>query len=303
MSILIPTLPGLRRLAASVVAFAVAALVVPSPLQAATLAFDAAMRIQPEESAPAVGELPAGTNISSLLREELSAAGLAQPPPGWIAIRSPGPFTGFVPNRDVQDDGTIRTGAEIRAQPLPDAPLLLIVEEGDQTEASEPMGDWSRASIRTDLIVFVNALPPESRSQAAPGEEATSPAPEAEVALEEAAPAPERPRKVRKPRRERTPKPPREAKVDPTPVETAGAPRTFEGYLMRNRRWFGRAKYDYQLVDENNKRIALLDLSSLSSGAQLDAFENRRVSVYGPGLSRPDVSDPIIRVETLRLLQ
>jgi hypothetical protein len=85
-------------------------------------------------------------------------------------------------------------------------------------------------------------------------------------------------------------------------VETTGAPRTFVGYLMRTRRFLGNGpKYDHQLVDESGRRIALLDLSSLRATSPIDTFENRRVSVYGPGLTRPDVQDLILRVQTLRL--
>jgi len=244
--------------------------------------------------------------VTSLLRDELTAAGLDVPPPGWIAIRSSGPFAGFVRNREVGDQGHIRTGAEIRAQPLPDAPLLLIVEEGDNAIGSEPLGDWSRASIHTDLIVFVNALPPESRSQVATASVTPPPADSDDLVIDPT-PVDEKPAKAKKPKREKKAKPakePKAPKVDPTPVETAGAPRTFEGYLLRTRRFLGRGpKYDYQLVDEANQRIALLDLSMLSSAAQLDALENRHVAVYGPGISRPDVKDLIIRVQTLRLLQ
>ena len=306
MSIMNPTLSGLRRHATRV-ATGAALLVSALVSSAATLSFDAALHIQPEEDAPVVGTVPAGTAIQSMLRPDLEAAGVATPPPGWIAIRHAGPFNGFVRNREVQEDGSVRPGAEIRAQPLPDAPLLLIVEEGDEAKASEPMGDWSRATIRTDLIVFVHAVPPVSRSlvpeaEGEPAADAATLDAEGDGAPETAtAPDPEPKReRVRKPKRERAP---REPKVDPTPVVTEATPRTFEGYLMRNRKLFGRPKYDYQLVDESNKRIAFLDLSSLSSAAQLDALESRRVSVYGPGLSRPDVRDLIIRVETLRLLE
>lgn len=300
MSYLITSLAGLRRLIAIAATCAAVAL----PTQAATLPFDAELHIQPEDNSPVVGKVPQGTPVTSLLRAELTAAGLDAPPPGWIAIRSAGPFNGFVRNRDVGENGAIRTGAEIRAQPLADAPLLLIVEEGDNAIGSEPLGDWSRAAIHTDLIVFINALPPESRSQVVAADPVATAADE--LVLDVPA-ADAKPAKTKKPKREKAAKKPQEpkpAKVDPTPVETAGAPRTFEGYLLRTRRFLGRGpKYDYQLVDDANNRIALLDLSTLSSAAQLDALENRRVAIYGPGISRADVKDLIIRVQTLRLLQ
>jgi len=139
-------------------------------------------------------------------------------------------------------------------------------------------------------------LPPESRSQAAEVTEVPSSPENVTISANDAQPKGKS--KPAKASRKREPKP------EPVVVETAGAPRTFEGYLMRTRRFLGRGpKYDYQLVDENNKRVALLDLSGLQATSPLDTFENRRVSIYGPGLSRPDVQDVIIRVQTLRLMK
>lgn len=291
------------------------------PGAAATLSFNAPMHIQPDEAAPVVGTLPHGSSVRPLLREQLAAAGIDAPPAGWIAIRSSGPFTGFVRNADVAPDGTIRPGAEIRGQPLDDAPLLLVVEEGDRTEAREPIGDWSRATIRTDLIVFVNSLPPDARNappaaaappegsneakdaapaSGGPPEDVSADAP-AEPTAEDAEPA-EMP--AAPPEMDEAPATPSSpAPAEPEAVMTAGVPRTFEGYLMRNRRLFGRPAYAYKLVDEDNRKIALLDFSALSRGEEVEAFENRRISIYGPSLQREDMPDElIIRVERLRLL-
>lgn len=263
--------------------------------RAATLPFDAPLHIQPDSSSPIVGTLPAGTSITSMVREELAAAGLPQPPSGWIVIRSAGPFSGFVHNQDVAGDGTINPGAVIREQPLADAPKLLDVVEGDTAVAREPLGDWSRATIHTDLLVYVYSVPPVSRSQAATMQDLP---PEPSDPMVSSAPPPSN-RRVAKPAK---PKKVREPKVEPVPVETAGVPRTFVGYLMPTRRFLGRGpKYDFQLVEEDGRRIALLDFSTMGTMATIESFENRRVSVYGPGISRPDVTDLILRVQTLRL--
>jgi hypothetical protein len=268
--------------------------------RSATLSFDAPMHIQADESSPVMGTLPAGTSITTLLRSELAAAGLDQPPSGWVVLRSSGPFTGFVRNSDVDASGNITPGAEIRVQPLADAPLLLVVEPADVATAREPLGDWSRATVSTELFVYVNTLPVASRSQVANNPDNWTPVSDApadtpavgdgEAAAEDAPAKPTKPKKTREP------------KVEPTPVETTGAPRTFVGYLMPTRRFLGRGpKYPYQLVDDNNKRIALLDVSALLATTPIENFESRRISIYGPGVTRPDVQDLIIRVQTLRL--
>jgi hypothetical protein len=88
----------------------------------------------------------------------------------------------------------------------------------------------------------------------------------------------------------------------PTRDATNAAPRVFQGYLKKTRRILGQGpRLDYQLVDENNKRIALLDMSSLLLTDPLDRIESRLVDVYGPGVNLDGVKDVVIRVETLRL--
>lgn len=251
---------------------------------AATLSFEATMHVSPDDQAETVGTLPAGSSITPVLREELAAAGITEPPPGWIAVRHAVAVEGYVRNKDIGKDLAMKPDSPIFADAAEGSAVLATVGPKDPVETGDPIGRYSKATLRKDQIVFVNSVPPESRamvSQQAPVPAAAVAAPTAP----EAAPAP-------------APK----SKAPAAPVQITAAPRTFEGYLMRTRRILGQGpKLDYQLVDENNKRIALLDVSALLVTEPIEFFEGRMVKIYGPGLSMEGVNDAIIRVENLRL--
>jgi len=255
---------------------------------AATLSFEAPMQVSPDDTAESVGALPAGSSITPLLREDLAAAGIAEPPPGWIAVRHAIAVEGFVRTRDIGKDFAMKPDSPIFAEAAEGAPVLAMAGPKDPVETGDPVGRFTRATLRKDQIVFVNSVPPQSRAmvrQPAPPPAAVSttsmPAAPAAPAVATAQPTPAAPA---------------------TPGVITAAPRTFEGYLMRTRRILGRGpKLDYQLVDENNQRIALLDVSALLVTEPIEFFEGRFVKIYGPGLSMEGVTDAIIRVENLRL--
>lgn len=251
---------------------------------AATIAFDATMHVSPDDSAETVGTLPAGSSVTPVLREDLAAAGIAEPPPGWIAVRHSVGVEGYVRNKDIGKDLAMKPDSPIFAEAAEGSPVLATVGPQDPVETGDPVGRFSKATLRKDQIVFVNSVPPESRAMV--GQQVSVPvATLAAPTAPAAAPAP-------------APK----SKTPAVPVQITAAPRTFEGYLIRTRRILGQGpKLDYQLVDENNKRIALLDVSALLVTEPIEFFEGRLVKIYGPGLSMEGVTDAIIRVENLRL--
>lgn len=254
---------------------------------AATLSFDAPMHVSPDPRAESVGTLPAGSSVTPVLREDLAAAGIAEPPPGWIAVRHAVTVEGYVRNKDIGKDLAMKPDSPLFADATEGSAVLATVGPKDPVETGDPVGRYSKATLRNDQIVFINSVPPESRAMvsqqgSAPVAALTTPA---APTAPEAAPAP-------------APK----SKAPAVPVQITAAPRTFEGYLIRTRRILGQGpKLDYQLVDENNKRIALLDVSALLVTEPIEFFEGRLVKIYGPGLSMEGVTDAIIRVENLRL--
>lgn len=261
---------------------------------AATINFEAPLRLKPEDSAPALATLPPGSSITALARDERAAEGIDNLPGGWVAIRYSGPITGYVLSKSVGKDFSLRPGAIVRAAPSAEAPLVAMVSDKERGEEVSTEGEWSKCVVRKEMVLFLNSVPPESRASLTEVPPATRPA--------ETAPAvATTPQKPTRP--ETTAAPPPETKPAPAPPHVVNAtPRAFQGTLMRTRRILGRGpKLDYQLVDESNRRIALLDMSALLLTEPLESFEGRMVSIYGPGMAQDGVDDMIIRVETLRI--
>jgi len=247
---------------------------------AATLSFDAPLQADPNEQSEILGALPAGSSVTPVLREELAAAGIAEPPPGWLAIRHTTTIEGFVRTRDIGKDLSIKPNSPILSEASENARVLATVGPKDPVETGDPVGRFSKATVRLERIAFINSVPPESRALV--GQQVSVP------------PQPPTAPATTETPRPRTPSAP--------PAAITAAPRTFEGYLMRTRRILGRGpKLEYQLVDENNNRIALLDMSALLVTEPIEFFEGRMVKIYGPGLSMEGVTEAIIRVENLRL--
>jgi len=256
---------------------------------AATLSFEATMHVSPDDNAETVGTLPSGTSVTPVLREDLVAAGIAELPAGWLALRHAIAVDGFVRNKDIGKDLAMKPDSPIFAEAAEGSPVLATVGPKDPVETGDPVGRFSKATLRKEQIVFINSVPPGSRAMVrqpvvAPVVAAATPAAPSTPAIEPA------------------PAPASTTRTPAAPVATTAAPRTFEGYLIRTRRILGQGpKLDYQLVDENNKRIALVDVSALLVTEPIEFFEGRLVKIYGPGLTMEGVSDAIIRVESLRL--
>jgi hypothetical protein len=258
----------------------VACAVLPGTAHSATLTFDATLHLAPDDKAVVVATLPSGTAVAPLVREELQAEGIAELPAGWVAVRFAGPAFGYVLDGDIRKDLTAKPGAIVRVSPSPDTDILTMVGENDAVELVEPAGAWAKVAVRRELLLYLNPVPPESRSQAVPEPLLTQE--QLDAAAGKNAPA----------------APPEAAGPKPTDA----APRLFQGYLVRTRRilWAG-PKLDYQLVDENNKRIALLDMSSLLVTEALGVFEDRLVNVFGTGADHPEINGLVIKVENIRL--
>ncbi len=258
---------------------------------AATLSFDATMHVSPDDQSETVGTLPAGSSITPVLREDLAGSGLAEPPPGWIAIKHAIDVEGFVRTRDIGKDLAMKPDSPIFAEASEDSPVVAMVGPQDPVEPGDPVGRFSKATLRKDQIVYVNSVPPGSRAMVR--QQASTPSTLNSPAAPVASAAPSAPAASRASQ---------PAASTPAPAAITAAPRTFEGYLIRTRRILGRGpKLDYQLVDEDNKRIALLDVSALLVTEPIEFFEGRLVRIYGPGVAMEGVTDAIIRVENLRL--
>ena len=78
-------------------------------------------------------------------------------------------------------------------------------------------------------------------------------------------------------------------------------PRLFNGLLERTRRIFGRGpKQDYQLIDNQGRILAYLEVQNLLTTEPIERFLGQRVNVFGVPHKPEDSKVIILRVESLR---
>jgi hypothetical protein len=256
-------------------ASAVAALAVPLP---ATTAVHA----KPDASSPAITFLKAGTEPAVVPES------LATTPAGWLAVELPGPFEGYVANKDITKALDVHPGAPIRLAPKADAGVLTTMEDGDKTEITGLHGKWTQIRLEKKLHGYIylgtgtepSAPAPATSGPAAP----LSPAPFAPTAHGTTAPG------------------------KPAPIvnlgESGGAtlPRLFQGKFVSTRSPFKpRRPFDWALDDENGKRYAFLDISKLLLTEQIESYVGHVVVVYGAAKPTPGGKDIVIQVESLQL--
>lgn len=256
--------------------------------KAAPLAVTTAVHTKPDARSTTVTFLKAGTEPA------VAAGQLASTPAGWMAVELPGPFEGFVENKDLAKSLDVKEGAPIRLAPKPDAGVLAIAEKGDKTDIIGIQGRWTQISLQKKLIGYINVgtapgyVPPIATTPAggqpvhAPAPAPMAPAPLAPVAYGVAGPG------------------------QPAPMvnvsEANALPRQFAGRFVSTRRPFTpRRPYDYALNDDAGKRYAYLDLSKLLLTEQLEKYIDHPVVVYGAAKASADGRDIVIAVETLQL--
>jgi hypothetical protein len=259
-------------------------------LAAAPLAVTTAVHTKPDPASPAISYLKAGTEPTP------AAAAMANTPAGWMAVELPGPFEGYVENKDLAKSLDVKPGANIRVAPKADAGVLTIAEKDDKASITGLRGKWTQISLEKKLIGYIRI----GGSSGAQPAVATTPAP-----------APR-------------PSPSNPAPVSPPPVTpgvygvaTAGQasamvnlgdggsstlPRQFAGKFVSTRRPFTpRRPYDYALNDDAGKRYAYLDISKLLLTEQIEKYVDHSVVVFGAAKNSADGKDIVIQVETLQL--
>lgn len=266
----------------------VSARVVAAPLAATT-----AVHTKPDTASPSVSYLKAGT-------EPVAAPGqLASTPAGWMAVELPGPFEGFVDNKDLSKSLDVKDGASIRLAPRADAGVLAVAQKGDNISIAGLAGRWTKVKLEKNLIGYINVggapgyVPPIATTPARGGlapaniTVATAPAPMAPAPVSPAAYGVGGP-------------------GQPAPMVNLGdanaLPRQFAGQFVSTRRPFTpRRPFDYALNDNAGKRYAYLDVSKLLLTEQLEKYIDHPVVVFGAAKASADGRDIVIAVETLQL--
>jgi hypothetical protein len=265
--------------------FPFAALAFASVLGAAPLTETTAVHTRPDVTAPIVSYLKAGSEPT---------AATAPAPAGWMAIDLPGPFEGYVQNKDLAKSLDVKPGASIYLAPKLEAGVLLVAEKGEKTTLTGILGKWTQLSVDKKLTGYVLVpvalggaplvQPPVAGASASRAPAPLSPAPVAPVAYGStgaghAAPV--------------------VGLNDPT---AASLPRQFAGKFVSTRRPFTpRRPYDWALNDDAGQRYAYLDVSKLLLTEQIEKYADHAVVVYGAAKNAPGGKDIVIEVESLQL--
>ncbi|HVU34771.1 MAG TPA: hypothetical protein VHE61_15165 [Opitutaceae bacterium] len=243
-----------------------------------------AVHTKPDSASPAVTYLKAGTEAPP------ASAAMANTPAGWMAVELPGPFQGYVMDRDLTKGLDVKPGTPILLQPKADAPVLAVAERGDKTSITGLHGKWTQISLQKSLVGYIRvagsaeSLPPIATTPAAAGE-----------------PAPAQP----------APAPQTYGAMGPgqaVPIANQGGnlstlPRQFTGKFVSTRSLFHpRRPYDWALNDNAGRRFAYLDMSKLLLTDQLDKYIGHFVVVFGAAKPTADHQDIVIQVESLQLL-
>ncbi len=256
-------------------------------LVAAPLATTTAVHTKPDSTSPAISFLKAGTEPVAV------ANALATTPAGWLAIELPGPFEGYVENKDLAKSLDVKPGSPIRLAPKADAGVLALAAAGDKIEITGLRGKWTQISLQKSLTGYIHIgstpgyLPPIATTPAAP--KPAAPAPVAASPVTPSVYGVATPGQA-------------------SPMLNLGdggsttLPRQFAGKFVSTRRAFApRRPFDYALEDDAGKRYAYVDISKLLLTEQIEKYIDRHVVVFGTARNAPDAKDIVITIETLQL--
>lgn len=271
---------------ASFAAFAIGAVA----LSATPLPSTTAVHTKPDEAAPAITFLKAGT-------DPLPVDGtMATTPAGWMAVEVRGPFEAYVQDKDLTKSLDMKPGTLIYLAPKLDSGVLATATKDDKTNITGQHGRWLQIRLERNLIGFINLggtpgyLPPIATASAGG---AAAPAASAAAPL---APAPVAPIAYGSAEAGHA------APVFNPGASSAALPRQFVGTLVSTRRPLRpRRPYDWALNDDADKRYAYLDVSKLLLTQQIEALENHAVVVFGAARASADGKDLVIDAETLQL--
>lgn len=255
-------------------------------LCAATLSVSTAVQTQPDPSSPVITVLKAGSELPA----PTDRAG--PPPPGWTAIEVPGPFEGYVRNRDLTKQLDVLPGSSVFLGPGEDLGVLAVFAKGDKAEITGLRGSWTQVRLEKSLVGYIRTGPaeplavpvpptaPAAAPAAAPAGAAAPEAPAPAPAAAAAAPAPS----------------------SAAPAENVALSRLFEGTLASTKTIMPTRKpYDWQLLDAAGKRIAYVDISKLLLTEQIASYAGHGVVVLGSIRPVKDSDDLVIDVVGFRL--
>ncbi len=266
-------------------------------LTAAPLSVTTAVHTRPDSASPAITFLKAGAD------PQPAAGASSNVPAGWMAVELPGPFEGYVENKDLSKSLDVKPGSAIRVGPKLDAAILATAEKGDKASITGLRGKWTQVSLEKKLVGYINVGGVAART----GSTAGSAAPavrNANVMANSSPAAPVVPMAQPQPALQ-----PSTGAGQAVPMVNqiegradALLPRQFAGKFVSTRKAFTpRRPYDYALADDAGRRYAYLDVSKLLLTEQIEKYIDHSVVVFGGAKTVPDSKDIVITVETLQL--
>jgi hypothetical protein len=244
----------------------------------APLSTTTAVQTAPDDSAPAIGYLAAGTEPVSV----------GPAPEGWMAVALPGPFSGYVKMGDFTKQLDVVPGSSIYLKPDAGAPVIAKAAKGDKLEITGLHGKWTQMSLNQPVIGYIHSGPVSAAGLASADPVAPGPTPDAPTSAATATPA-----------TASVPAAGREAA--PENAASASIVRIIEGKFVAAHKLFAKRPYQWELVDSTGARLAYLDVSKLLLTEQLDRYIDRQVSVTGAIEPVPKSQDVVVRVENLQL--
>jgi len=252
-------------------------------LDAATLTVSTAVQTQPDPASTVITVLKAGS-------EQPAPTDKAGPAPaGWSAVEVPGPFEGYVRNRDLTKQLDVLPGASIYVAPKDGAGVLAVFEKGDKAAITGLHGGWTQVRLDKALVGYIRTGPEEPAPSSAATPVPVAPAaPTLPAGSVSSAPA--------------SASPPSAAPAAPSGDNGVALSRLFEGTLASTRTLLApRRPYDWQLLDAAGKRIAYVDLAKLLLTDQIENYAGRAVVVLGSIRPVKETNDLVIEVEGFRL--
>ncbi len=260
-------------------------------LAAASLTATTAVHTQPDEASPSIAILKAGADPVP------APDTLASTPAGWMAVELPGPFEGYVHDRDLLKSLDMKPGASIRLAPDAKAGVLTTATKDDKTNITGQTGRWLQIRLERKLTGYIHVggtpgyLPPIATATAGTATPPTEPAPGGPLSPAPVAPA-----------AYGAAEPGHAAPMLSLGDSTSSLTRQFAGTFASTRSVFRpRRPYDWALNDDAGKRYAYLDVTKLLQTEQLDNYAGHAVVVFGTAKPLPEGKDIVIEVETLRL--
>lgn len=256
-------------------AFAVAGFASCAALDAATLSVSTAVQAQPDPASAVITVLKAGSE------QPAPTDKVGPPPAGWVAVDVPGPFEGYVKNKDLTKQLEVEPGANVYIGPKEGSGVLAVFAKGDKAEITGLHGGWTQVRLDKTLVGYIQATPVAAVA-AAPT------APSAPKGVAAAAPPAGSSRA--------------QAPASTSPDEDQSLSRLFEGTLQTTRSaLFPKRPYDWQLVDASGTLVAYVDLKKLLLTDQIENYSGHEVVVLGALKPVADTKDLVIVVEGLRL--